>query len=198
MFTSLLVSLAAFSTLVGSASAAFQILSPGGPNLWWVAKSENVIAWSCRDNPPASTSNAYQLLVNNTDLNILTAAQAIVANVPNADCAHIIGVQQASLTPATGYTLIFADIIDQRKVYAVSQPFEVKALGATYPPASATPTDDPTAATSGASDSSTGTGTGTSSGSASTNTSRPNGASTTFEVSAAGVLAAVGAAIGML
>ncbi|KAI0293956.1 hypothetical protein BC826DRAFT_360539 [Russula brevipes] len=196
MFTSLLVSLAAISTLVGSASAAFQILSPGGPNLWWVAQSENVISWSCHDNPPASTSNAYQLLVNNTNPTILTAAQAIVANVPNADCAHIIGVQQASLTPATGYTLIFADIIDQRKVYAVSQPFEVKALGATYPSTSATPTDDPTAATSGAS--ATSTGTGTSSGSASTNTSRPNGASTTFEVSAAGVLAAVGAAIGML
>jgi hypothetical protein len=194
MFTSLLVSLAAISTLVGSASAAFQILSPGGPDLWWVAKSENVISWSCRDNPPASTGNAYQLLVNNTDPTILTAAQAIVANVPNADCAHIIGVQQASLTPATGYTLIFADIIDQRKVYAVSQPFEVKALGATYPATSATPTDDPTAPTS----STSGSGNGTSSGATSTSTSRQNGASTTFEVSAAGILAAVGAAIGML
>jgi len=197
MFTSLLVaSLAAISTLVGSASAAFQILSPGGPNLWWVAQSENVIAWSCKDSPPPSTDNAYQLLVNNTDPKILTAAQAIVANVPNADCAHIIGVQQATLAPATGYTLIFADIVDQRKIYAVSQPFEVKALGASYPPANATPTDDPTVATTGSSNS--GTGTGTSSGSASTNTSRPNGASTIFEVSAAGVLAAVGAAIGML
>ena len=75
---------------------------------------------------------------------------AILANLNNADCSHTITTQQAALTPSTGYTLVFADQTDQTKVlpnlilelpmsvlkipfqiYATSQEFEVKALGAT-------------------------------------------------------------------
>jgi len=194
MFSSPLTFFTVVSTLASSATAAFQILSPGGPDLWWVAKSQNVISWTCNTDAPIATGNAYQLLLNNTDPNILTAAQAIVANVPNADCSHEITTQQADVRVATGYTLIFADIIDQRKVYAVSQPFEVKALGATYPASSATPKES-----SGASQTGTGSNaSGTSSGSSATSTSKSNGAFTSFKVPAAGLLAAVGAAIGML
>jgi hypothetical protein len=54
--------------------------------------------------------------VNNTNPTILAAPEAIVANVPNADCSFSITVQQAVLTPSTGYTLIFADTLDQTKV----------------------------------------------------------------------------------
>jgi hypothetical protein len=53
--------------------------------------------------------------LNNTNPTVLTAAEAIVAQVPNADCSHTITTQQANLTPATGYTLVFADPIDQTK-----------------------------------------------------------------------------------
>jgi len=193
MFSSQLASLALLSTLAGSAAATFQILSPGGPNLWWVAQSQNVIAWSCHTDPPPATGNAYQLLVNNTSPTILAAPEAIVANVPNADCSHVITQQQAALTPATGYTLVFADIIDQTKVYAVSQPFEVKALGASYPASSATPTETFAAQSSAGS-----TGTSAGSSSSATSSSKSNGAFTSFQISTAGVLAAVGAAVGML
>ncbi|KAI0249751.1 hypothetical protein BJV78DRAFT_1276034 [Lactifluus subvellereus] len=193
MFFSRLASFAVISTLIGSAVANFQFLSPGGPDLWWVAQSENTLVWACRDNPPAAS---YTLLVNNTNPTILAAPEAIVANIPNADCSHSITLQQAVLTPATGYTVIFADILDQTKIYAVSKPFEVKALGATYPSASATPADDPLTSTAGAaSGSSTASG---ASASSTSNTNKSNGAFATFEVSAAGVLAALGAAIGML
>jgi hypothetical protein len=179
---------ALFSTLVGTAVAQFEIISPGGPNLWWVAQSQNTIVWTCNNNPPATT---YQLLVNNTNPTILDAAEAIVANVPNSDCSFSITVQQAVLTPATGYTAILADALDQTKIYATSQPFEVKALGAAYPPASATPsgTTSSTASSSGSS---------SASGSTSSSTNKSNSAFTSFQVSGAGVLAAVGVAIGML
>ncbi|KAI0042610.1 hypothetical protein FA95DRAFT_1474017, partial [Auriscalpium vulgare] len=173
------------SALVGSALADFQVLSPGGPNLWWVAQSENVIAWSCHDNPPATT---FQLLLANGNQSILVAPMAIVANIQNADCSHTITQQQTNLTPATNYTLIIADAVDQTKVYATSQPFEVKALGATYPAASATPTDDGTSASStSASTSASGSAGAASSPSAST---KPNGAAA-LQVSAAGALAVV-------
>jgi hypothetical protein len=151
--------------------------------------------------------------VNNTNPTILAAPEAIVANVPNADCSQSITVQQAALTPSTGYTVVLANILNETEVchffssfeshtayvsqiYAVSQEFEVKALGAAYPPSSATPTDDPSASTAGAaSGSSTASG---ASASSTSNTKSKNGAFATLEVSAAGVLAAVGAAIGML
>jgi len=99
------------------------------------------------------------------------------------------------LTPATGYTLVFADPIDQTKIYAVSPQFEVKALGATYPASSATPQESSSASQTGAG--STGSGTSGASSSA-TSTPKSNSAFASFKVPAAGVLAAVGAAIGML
>jgi len=194
MFTSRLASFAVIGTLISSAAASFQILSPGGPNLWWVAQSENTIVWSCHTSVPSSTNQAFQLLLNNTNPTVLTAAEAIVALVPNADCSHTITTQQANLTPGTGYTLVFADPIDQTKIYAVSQPFEVKALGATYPATSATPQESSSASQTGASATSSGTGTSSSA----TSTPKKNGAFASFKVPTAGVLAAVGAAIGML
>ncbi|KAH9983156.1 hypothetical protein BJV74DRAFT_851765 [Russula compacta] len=196
MLCSQLASFVVVSTLLGSATATFEILSPGGPNLWWVAQSQNTIVWSCNDSPPAQT---YQLLVNNTNPAILTAPEAIVANVPNADCSMSITTQQAAFTPSTGYSVILADNLNQTHIYAVSQTFEIKALGAAYPPSSATPSDSPAASTSGGS-SGSGSGSSSSSGSKPTSSSTPksNGAFATFKVPAAGLLAAIGAAVGML
>ena len=186
--------------------------------------------WTCNDSPPAT---AYQLLyvfpffsslfcngvngrlvvrVNNTNPTILAAPEAVVANVPNSDCSFSLTVQQVALTPATGYTAIFADILDQTKVrhfsififfrsiselsptpqiYATSQPFEIKALGAAYPASSATPAGTST---------STSTSSGSSSASSSTasSTNKSNSAFTSFQVSGAGVLAAVGIARGLI
>jgi hypothetical protein len=185
MFWLSLASFTLISTLVGTAVAQsqFAITSPG-PNEWWVALSQNTLSWTCNNDPPATT---YQLLVNNTNLAILTSPEAIVADVPNADCSFVITQQQANLTPATGYTLILADQLNQTHIYATSGLFEVKALGAAYP--SATPTGN-------TSSTSTSSGSGTTSTASSTNKS--NSAFTSFQVSGAGVLAAVGVAIGML
>jgi len=136
---------------------------------------------------------------------------AIVAGIQNADCSHTITTQQAALTPATGYTLVFADTLDQTKarchtfflpqvsclipapqIYATSDLFEVKALGASYPPSSATPTES-TSSTSGSP-----SGTSTGSGSTSTSSKSSNSAFTSFQISGAGALAAIGVAIGVL
>ncbi|KAH9974126.1 hypothetical protein BGW80DRAFT_1305348 [Lactifluus volemus] len=190
MFSSRLASFVILGTFVGSAAAVFEIISPGGESLWWVAESANTIVWTCRDDAPAT---AYTLLLNNSNPAILPTFEAIVANIANADCSHTITTQQAALTPAQGYTLMLADSLDETKIYATSKSFEVKALGASYPPASATPTDNPSASTSGS-----GSGTASGSGASATSTKSSNGAFATFEISAAGMLAAVGAVIGML
>ncbi|KAH8998011.1 hypothetical protein EDB92DRAFT_1763925, partial [Lactarius akahatsu] len=157
------------STLVGTAVADFHFISPGGSNLWWVAQSQNTLVWSCNDSPPATAYQLLYALVNNTNPTILAAAEAIVANIQNSDCSHTITVQQAVLTPATGYTLIFADTLDQTKIYATSEAFEVKALGAAYPPTSATPTGSATSTSSSS-------GSGTASGSTSSSTNKANSA----------------------
>jgi len=93
-------------------------------------------------------------------------------------CCSLFGLFQRLLIPLA------------RQIYAVSQPFEIKAQGASYPVSTATPSAGATAGTA--------TSTSTGSGSSSTGSSKANGAFATFEVSAAGVLAAIGAAIGML
>ncbi|KAI0037231.1 hypothetical protein K488DRAFT_39622 [Vararia minispora EC-137] len=184
LFTSLL----ATASVVGSASA-FSILSPGGPNLWWVAGSENTLVWTCHDNPPAQT---FQLLLNNTSPTVLTSAEAILANLPNADCSQSITTQQVNLAPATGYTLIIADQTDQTKIYAVSDQFEVKAVGSAFPATSATPTGSSSvSATASGSGSAPSASTSTGSGA---NTSSATG----FKTSLAGVFGVAAVAFGML
>jgi len=118
----------------------------------------------------------------------LTAALAIRAPVFNADCSETILRDQLSLPVATGYTILFANYGDQRDILATSEPFEIKALGSPYPP-SGTPNNSYPTSTTNTASSSTGT---------STSASKSNGASATFKMSAVGVLAAVGAAIGVL
>jgi hypothetical protein len=54
--------------------------------------------------------------VNNSNPTILPTFEAIVANIPNADCSHTITIQQAALTPAQGYTLMLADSLNETKV----------------------------------------------------------------------------------
>jgi len=127
-------------------------------------------------------------LLNNTNPSVYPGPGAIRANIPNADCSELINAAQVSAIPvATGYTVMLADMADETKIYAVSQPFEIKALGSAYPSTT-------TAANSG-----TASGSSTGSSSSSTSTSKKsNGAFAAFEISAAGVLAAIGAAIGML
>ncbi|KAI0311636.1 hypothetical protein OF83DRAFT_1221702 [Amylostereum chailletii] len=190
MFFSRVVSAAA---LIGTATATFQILAPGGPDVWWVADSQNTMVWTCHIDAPAVT---YQLLIANGDPTILPAPQAIIANVANADCSHTITTQQAALTPAQNYTLILADNLDQTKQYAVSQPFEVKAAGSSFPASSATPTESLASSTASGTGSAAST-TGTSSSSSSSSSSSGSNGAAGLQISLAGFVAVAGAAFGM-
>jgi len=159
----MLAHLAIVAAAIGLASAqsVLQILAPGGSDLWWVAQSENNIVWTCHENTALSN---FTILVANSNQNVLVSPEAIIAIQPNFDCSETITTQQANLPVASGYTVQFANPFNSSDIYAQSAPFEIKALGATYPAASATPTE------SGVS--STGSGTATSSGSSSSSTSK--------------------------
>lgn len=143
-FASPALALAAFVT---SAAAQLTILSPGGPDLWWVAQSQNTVIWTC-DTSPYST---FTVLIDNSDPKILTSELAIIAQQENFDCSETISQYQVTMPAASGYTLIFANPLNNTDVYAQTQPFEIKALGATYPAASATPTGGSSATVSGSS-----------------------------------------------
>jgi len=134
---------ATVSALFIAAAADLKIISPGGPDLWWVAKSQNVISWTCNESPYGN----FTILVANKNPAILVAPMAVVAIENNFDCSKTITQDQASQAPGTGYTIQLANILNQTDVYAESQEFEIKPLGAAYPAASATPTSAKASAT---------------------------------------------------
>jgi len=160
-------------------SADLKILNPGGPNLWWVEKSVNTLAWTCNDSPYAS----YTVYVANSDPKILPDHIAILANEPNFDCSKTITVEQQNLAAGTGYTVQLANILNGSDIYATSDPFEIKPLGSTYPTSSVVV---PSATGSGGA-----SATNTSSGASATKSS---GASSLKHSASIG-LAALGAAI---
>ncbi|KAH9852451.1 hypothetical protein C2E23DRAFT_709571, partial [Lenzites betulinus] len=141
------------AALVGSTVAQLEIISPGGPDLWWVAESDNVVSWTCK----TSTVQQFTVLIANQNTAILTAPQAFIAQQNNFDCSKLITKDQVNMQPGTGYTIQLANIFNETDVYAESQPFEIKALGAAYPATSATPTNSQSA-TGAVSGSSTATG----------------------------------------
>ncbi|KAK7436049.1 hypothetical protein VKT23_019352 [Stygiomarasmius scandens] len=118
------------TALAAVASAEFSILSPGGDDLWWVAKSTNTLVWSCNDSPPAQQ---YTVFITNPDKTILPDRMAIIAQQNNFDCSKLISQDQANQPAATGYTIQLVDTLNSSHIYAESQPFEIKALGSAYP-----------------------------------------------------------------
>ncbi|KAL0958496.1 hypothetical protein HGRIS_000639 [Hohenbuehelia grisea] len=156
---------AAVSAFVGSAAAAvpFQIYTPG-PNNWWVAKSQNILAWTCNDAPAQSYTVMLKIPGQASPLPII----AIVKN----DACSIVIPEQVNQAAQGGYTIQLADTLNSTKVFAESQPFEIKALGAAYP---ATTASAP-GATAGAG-SGSGNGSGSGSGSAAAPTASQSGQS---------------------
>ena len=98
---------------------------------------------------------------------------------------HTITQQQEVFSAATNYTVYFAENINQTNIFAMSEPFEIKALGAAYP-----------TMTSSTGPSSSGSGSGTASGS-SAQTASKSGAMNlrTYAATSAGALIVVGAII---
>lgn len=163
-----IATVASVVALVGSAIAQLEVISPSGDNLWWVAQSDNTLMWSCKSSPYSN----FTVLITNSNPSILSAPLAIIAQQENYDCSETIAKTQINESPATGYTIQLADPFNNTNIYAQSQPFEIKALGAAYPPASATPSTDGSATSSASATS--GSGSGSSSGSA----SQPTGSTT--------------------
>jgi len=193
MFSSRIASLVIIGSLVSFSTAMDHtgfIFYPSKTS-WWVDYSDNNIKFHCNDTAPASE---YTVLVNHPSFE---QPQAIIAVLQNADCVHTVPASLCNFTPSTNYTLIFADVLNSTNVYTTSSQFEIKSQGSEYPSASDTTTDGLASSTSGTvSASSTVSKTGSSS--SVTGTTKLNGAIATFKVSAAGVLAAMGVAVGMI
>jgi len=120
------------SLLLATFAAAqdlFAITQPSS-EIWWVAKSSNVMTWDCQTDP--SITN-FTVLINNTNPAVLAAPLAFIAMLANSDCSYAVSQNQVNEGPATGYTLLFADPLNNTNVYATSQLFEIKALGSAYP-----------------------------------------------------------------
>jgi len=137
-------------------------------SIWWVAKSNNEIAWTCKD----TSITDFTVLVNNADPKLLAAPIAVIAIQQNYDCSITISQDQANQAVGTGWTVLLANPLNNTDVYATSEPFEIKALGSAYPSQST-----PTASNSSAS------------GSGSAATSKPTSAALGMGASFGGVFA---------
>jgi hypothetical protein len=126
------LAVATLAALVSVVAADVSITYPGGPNGWWVGKSENRFDWTCNDNP---THPTFTVLIANKDPTILVSPIAIIAQQPNADCSKTVTNQQFNFDqpPAQGYTVLFANVLNSSDVFATSQEFEIKPLGSLYP-----------------------------------------------------------------
>jgi len=126
----------AVAALVAVASAQLQVVAPSS-KIWWVAKSQNVIKWTC----DKSQYSNFTVLIVNSDKNVLSGPLAFIAIQPNADCSKLVTQQQADQNAGTGYRIQLANPFNNTDVYAESEPFEIKPLGATYPEQEAPPTN---------------------------------------------------------
>ncbi|KAI0766318.1 hypothetical protein BC629DRAFT_1596469 [Irpex lacteus] len=194
MFTRLAVAAASVASLFAgataqdnSSSSGLTIYSPGGSDLWWVASSINVVSWTCQTSP---FSNFSVVLANQdpTKWPNLT----IISIESNFDCSKEITPDQQAAPAGTGYIIQFVNTLNSTDIYATSQPFEIKAAGAAYPATTALP---PGASTSGSSPSGSATASGSASSPSATGGTQKSGA--VMKNSAAGVVAAGAAALGL-
>ncbi|KAG0702184.1 hypothetical protein DFH29DRAFT_805287 [Suillus ampliporus] len=125
MFRRLALAAAALLSVV---SAQLTITSPG-TNDWWVASSVNTLAWSCSSSPYQN----FTIIIANTNTSILAAPLPIIAVEYNYQCSLTITQQQSAQPAATGYTIMLASTLNITDIYATSEPFEIKALGSSYP-----------------------------------------------------------------
>jgi len=179
MILSRLATAAAFFGYALAQGTPLQITAPNS-NTWWVAKSNNVLAWNCKDAP---TPAQFTVLIANKNVNVLTAPIAIIGIEDNFQCSQLITQDQSAQPAALGYTIILADTLNNTHIYATSQEFEIKALGSAYPATSTSGGASPT------------NGTGTSSGSTATST---KSAADKVVMSVGTALAAVGMVFGLI
>ncbi|TBU47027.1 hypothetical protein BD309DRAFT_542025 [Dichomitus squalens] len=98
--------------LASGVTAQLTILSPGGPDLWWVAQSDNDITWTCKTSPYTN----FTVLIANSDPTVLVQPQAFIAQQNNFDCSELITKDRVNMPPATGYTIQLADPFNETNV----------------------------------------------------------------------------------
>jgi hypothetical protein len=180
VFSRFFAAATSLAAMFAAVAADLTILTPGGPDLWWVAKSQNVLAWTCHSSPYGN----YTVLIAGPNL---PAPLAIIGIEENYQCSQEITQDMSNQPPATGYTVLLANPLNSSDVYATSQPFEIKPLGSTYPPASATPTESGYNSASASA-----------SGATQSTTTKSHSSASNFKASAGYGIAAVAALLGLV
>ncbi|KAF8495034.1 hypothetical protein JB92DRAFT_2994481 [Gautieria morchelliformis] len=174
--------------LIASASAQSISITSPGPNTWWVSNSLNTLAWSpCPNAALQSEIPAFNVVVMNSNQQVLAGNLTFLGNQPTFDCSKTITPQ--NIPVGTGYTMFLTNAINTNQVYT-STTFEMKAQGSTYPPP----------VSSSSSPSATANSSGTAASSSSSATAKPNAASPLLS-NLQGLLGAVvgaGAIVGLL
>ncbi|KAG6853192.1 hypothetical protein C0991_006223, partial [Blastosporella zonata] len=119
----------------------------------------------------------------------LTAPLAIIGIENNYVCSQTITQDQLTAPAGTGYTILFANTLNQTEIWATSEPFEIKALGSAYP------TTTPGIGSSTAAGASATSGSSAAKSTATTVATKGNGA---IGLKAGGVLGVVGAVLGLV
>jgi len=109
----------------------FQITNPSSSS-WWVAKSENVLAWDCSSSQ-ASIDNNFTVLINNINPSVFQGPLAVIAVQSNTACSIDVSQDQVSQPAGTGYIITMADPLNNTHVFATSDQFQIKPLGSLYP-----------------------------------------------------------------
>jgi len=131
LFKAVLATLLLATLSAAQSPNAFNITNPTS-ELWWVAKSTNVLSWDCQSQQ-ASDINNFTVLISNINPAIFPAALAIIAIQQNFQCSITISQNQADQPAGTGNILLFANPLNNTDVYTTSEQFEIKALGSLYP-----------------------------------------------------------------
>jgi hypothetical protein len=130
LFKALLPPLLLATFAAAQAQNAFNITNPT-PDIWWVAKSTNVLAWDCQSSAAVAINN-FTVLINNISPSVFVGPLAFIAIQNNDDCSVTVTQDQVSQPAGTGYILSFANPLNNTDVYTMSQ-FEIKPLGSLYP-----------------------------------------------------------------
>jgi hypothetical protein len=171
--------------MASTAVAQLKIKNPNSQN-WWVAKSTNVLEWSCNE---ANVPQQFTVLVSNQNPAILVSPLAIIAIQQNYQCSILVTQDQANQAPGTGYEILLANPLNNTDVYARSEPFEIKPLGSLYPTQQAAAISSSSAAAAAAA------ATGKADGTTSNN---KNGAATIGANLLAGAVGVIGGALALL
>ncbi|KAF9041506.1 hypothetical protein BJ165DRAFT_1350066 [Panaeolus papilionaceus] len=114
------------ATLFATLAAAQLTITQPSADIWWVAQSTNVMAWTCNTSPFTNFTILIQIPGVPSPLQFLGIQQ-------NFDCSITVTNNQVNQAPGTGYKLLIANVFNNTDIFASSDPFEIKPLGSAYP-----------------------------------------------------------------